>query len=508
MTSNITRRRFLVATSAWAAGSSTLRSQNDDERTRTISIIHTTDLHGHILPTRSYGGRENVGGLARCATRIRQWRAENPHSLLVDVGDLYQGTAASYLSQGGLFVKLLGQLDYDAWVLGNHDFDWGPESLIKNLAASKTSILTANLQLNDKTPGNLPADYSKIIPWKMCETGGFKIALIGLVTPGLESWLTPETLGGISPTDPSPALKKSIAEAKSAKADAIVVVGHFGTRVHGDDYANPLVQTLRDAPGAEVFLGAHTHTHHESIEVEGVLYSQASYHGLHLGKIDLTFDLQTRKLIAKAAITDFMDERYELDPAILQTADPDLRKSEAQLSRKICTVKNDISGKGNDSPLFHLLCQTFIEALGRADIKVDAVFHGTFGTEVIPAGELTVRDAWSIIPYENFLVTATLTAAQLLEVISQETGRFNRNLWPLRVIRDGRKAIAIHQADGSEIPPDTTLTIAFNSYDSQSGARSLNRLKEIIFTPEANRQHLDINTRDALIEGLLNRQEI
>jgi 2',3'-cyclic-nucleotide 2'-phosphodiesterase (5'-nucleotidase family) len=88
-----------------------------------ISILHTTDLHGHILPTSDYDGSPDRGGLARCATQIKHWQQENPNSILIDIGDVYQGTDVSLRNKGALMVDLLNHLQYDAWVVGNHEFD-------------------------------------------------------------------------------------------------------------------------------------------------------------------------------------------------------------------------------------------------------------------------------------------------------------------------------------------------------------------------------------------------
>ena len=88
-----------------------------------ISILHTTDLHGHILPASDYEGNPDRGGLARCVTQIRRWRRQNPNSILIDIGDVYQGTDVGLRTKGDLMIDLFHYLKYDAWVVGNHEFD-------------------------------------------------------------------------------------------------------------------------------------------------------------------------------------------------------------------------------------------------------------------------------------------------------------------------------------------------------------------------------------------------
>ena len=88
-----------------------------------ISILHTTDLHGNILPTTDYAGNPDLGGFARCATQIRRWRRQNRNSIQIDAGDVYQGTEVSLRTNGRLMIDLFNYLKYDAWIVGNHEFD-------------------------------------------------------------------------------------------------------------------------------------------------------------------------------------------------------------------------------------------------------------------------------------------------------------------------------------------------------------------------------------------------
>ncbi len=504
-----TRRRFLAASGAWL-GATALGLGKDpaNERLRTISIFHTTDLHGHIEPTVSYGGMPDVGGFARCVSCIRQWRRENPHSLLLDVGDVYQGTAESLRNQGNLMIGLFNRVGYDAWTLGNHDFDWGPEALEANLALSKPPVLTGNIERGGARPGNYSGAWAKVRPWMMREVGGFRIAVIGLVTPGLPYWLTPETLGGVSPTDPSETLKRCISEAKSAKADAIVVTGHMGFRFK-DDFANPVHESLRQAPGVDVFLAGHTHQDQPSWEAQGVLCSQANYHGIHCGRVDLTFDRDTRKLVERKATTVLMDKSFALDPVVMEMAAPDLKKAKEHLARKVATVPQTISGQGRGSRLVKLFCEIFAEALERNGTPVDGVFHGTFGTGDLEPGELTVADCWKLLPYENLLVIARVTAEELVEIVREDAaGRSDRTLWPFELgfDEDGSPARFLYR--GEPVAAGRSFRVAFNSYDAQSGGKQLMRLREIVQRPEAKRATTPVETRAALIDGFLARNEI
>ncbi|NQW99995.1 bifunctional metallophosphatase/5'-nucleotidase, partial [bacterium] len=406
-------------------------------------------------------------------------------------------------------IGLINRLGYDAWTLGNHDFDWGPELLEANLGLSKSPVLTGNLERGGKTPGSFEGAWSGVKPWIMKEVGGFKIALIGLVTPGLPYWLSPETLAGVAPTDPAASLQRSLAEARAAKADAIVVMGHMGWR-NDDDFANPVREILKANEGVDIFLAGHTHQDKPSWELGSVLCSQASYYGIHCGRVDLTFDLESRKLLQRRVFTVLMDKRYELDPVVMELAQPDLKKADEQMARQLGTAIQVIPGKGRGSRLVTLFCEFFSEALQRNLTPVDGVFHGTFGTGDLAAGEIKVADCWEMLPYENLLAIAEVSAAELIEIVLEDRQEYksDRTLWPFELDLDKAGKPTRFLYKGEPVAADRRFKIGFNSYDAQSGGQKLMRLREIVANPAAKRVTTKIDTRSALIDGILNRQQI
>src|SRR6184192_3768722 len=301
-----------------------------------ISILHTTDLHGHILPTSDYDGTADLGGLARCVTQIRRWRRQNPNSILIDVGDVYQGTDVSLRNKGELMIDLFNHLRYDAWIVGNHEFDWGIETFLNALQRSTMKVLAANSVLDEKAAGacsDLQHPFAKIQPLIVKEIAGIKLAIIGVTTPGMPYWLGPEFTRGIEFENPVEPVRRAIAAAKREGADAIVLSGHMGLKMRtgGDDFANTVMALTSEFPEAPAFIAGHTHQAIPSRLTNGVLFTQADHFGIHVGRVDLLFDRNSKKLLGRRAICELMDNRFNPDQVVLSRAGAQLSESKTTL---------------------------------------------------------------------------------------------------------------------------------------------------------------------------------
>jgi 5'-nucleotidase / UDP-sugar diphosphatase len=484
-----------------------------------ISILHTTDLHGHILPTYDYNGNPDRGGLARCATQIRRWQRENRNSILIDVGDVYQGTDVSLRNKGALMIDLLNHLEYDAWVVGNHEFDWGMECFERALQQSNMPVLAANMLMEGKPEfPDAKHPFAKIQPFILKEIAGIKIAIIGITTPGMPFWLWPELTRGLDFRHPVEPVRRAIASAKSGGVDAIVLTGHMGlkTRSGGDDFANTVMALTSEFPEMSVFIAGHTHQDIPSRLTNGVLFTQADHFGIHVGRVDLLFDRNSKKLLHREAISELMDNRFGFDQMVLSRAKSQLAESGAAVSEPIGELAETLRGRsrpGRPSDVERLIAAAIMEMLVERSVPVDGVMHGTFDDKAdLIAGPKTVNDVWNIIPYENYIVTAQLSPEEIKIAMEDVfASHEKRNLLGFEIktegCGDGCKIVSMTLANCEPLDRNKKYVIALNSFDARSGGHHFMKLRAFLERREANCILHPVQTRDALI-GYFQRHKI
>jgi 2',3'-cyclic-nucleotide 2'-phosphodiesterase/3'-nucleotidase len=510
------RRRFLhlLGQGALLAGVPSALWAAQDEVV-TISILHTTDLHGHILPTSDYAGRADLGGLARCAAQIRQWQRENPNWALVDIGDVYQGTEEGLATHGAVMVSLLNALAYDAWVVGNHDFDWGIGTLAEAVNRSAMPVLSGNSRIGWEA-GSDAALLGRLRPWFIKEVAGFRLAFIGLTTPGLASWLPPEDRRGFDVLDPLETVQRLMPEVAAQRPDAIILAGHMGI-TRRDDFANRIGALTQAFPQLAVCLGGHTHQDHPGETINNVLYTQADHFGIHAGKVDLTFDRATRRLVHRAATTVEMNHSVAFDPLVLHLAQPVLANAARVLAQPMGELTEPFGVRaefGVPSDTERLIGSAVRAALRRRGVEIDVVVHGLFDSRTpLAAGPKTVADAWTLLPYENQVVTLELTRDDLLAFVRDLASvRDVRNPMGIRPVLDPASkypvVTGLLSSNGAPLPDKPRFRVALNSYDAQSGGQRLLQVARLASAPENRRILHDMEVRAALIDFFVTRQSV
>lgn len=474
------------------------------ERVR-IVIVHTTDLHGNILPTRDYDGRDGQGGLARCATEIGRIRAENPHVVLLDIGDTFQGTPVSYLSRGEVMVRIMNRLRYDAWVWGNHEFDWGWRAVISLGLASEAPLLNANLRLDGS---EWPAEIRrKILPYMVLDIGGLRVAVIGLNTPGIPYWSRPRLLGGARIEDSIAALEHVLPRVHGERPDVIVLAVHQGFRSYGDGIAGQIRAIADRFPELDLILGGHTHADQPEVVLNGVYYSQAAYWGTRLGVAEVVYDTGLQRVVSIDCTTLPMDGSVPTDPAVVELVRSDLDRARAYEDEIVGIAAERLGVDGwpdGPCPIFSLLASAVAEASGAS-----IVVHGLLDPEQeIAAGPIRMGDLWRIVPYENTLGVLDVSGAQLREILEEQarwidSPRFNAP-WGVDCVfatgEEGPRVRSLRLADKTPVAPDGRYRVATHSYALAGAGERFPRLRALGFDPSTSCREDDRLTRDILAD--------
>lgn len=288
----MTRRNFIKKTSATALLLSTTGLPlwaMDKPKVEKLTILHTNDVHSRINPFPMDGGRNaGMGGAAKRAALIQKVRKAEQHVLLLDSGDIFQGTPFFNYFGGELEFKLMSQMQYDVATLGNHDFDAGIDGLVKQMPLASFSFVNANYDFRDT------ALEGKILPYKIIQKGNIKIGILGV---GLElDGLVPAKLyGKIKYEDPIANANKTAALLKQElKCDFVICLSHLGYKYQSDKVSD--IVLAKNSANIDLILGGHTHTFmkqpDEGRNAEGkpIMIHQAGWAGILLGRLDIYFE--------------------------------------------------------------------------------------------------------------------------------------------------------------------------------------------------------------------------
>lgn len=283
------RRTFIASLGAAAAAARLpLRgAQPGNAATGRITLLHTNDVHSHIEPfAPGNGAWSGKGGAARRATMVKRLRAELGPVLLLDAGDVFQGTPYFNQYKGHLDYQLMSMMGYDAGTLGNHDFDNGVSGLLSAMEEAKFPILNCNLDC-----AGAPALGQRLKPWLVREFPGVKVGLTG-VCVDFHNLVAPKNHEGVTWLQPDRALLPVVKHLREVeKVDMVVLLSHLGYDMKGagiDDLGLPAL-----VPGIDVIVGGHSHTFMDEPKLvkqgkQETIIFQVGFGGINLGRMDFT----------------------------------------------------------------------------------------------------------------------------------------------------------------------------------------------------------------------------
>ena len=294
-------RRKFITQSALAAGAilssnSLFAEMQRDAAAKKLTILHTNDVHSRLEPFPMDGGRnQGLGGVAPRAALIAQIRSEAEQVLLLDAGDIFQGTPYFNLYKGEPEMKAMAAMGYDAATMGNHDFDGGLENFATQLKHVQFPILMCNYDFT-----NTPMEF-KYQPYKIFKKGKLKI---GVTAVGIEmAGLVPDSLfGNTKYLDPIQKLNETAALLKKEKScDMVICLSHLGYK-YRDNKVSDIV-LAGESENVDLIIGGHTHTFMDAPEKyknksgSDVLVNQVGWAGIQLGRLDYDFaGFQVNKL--------------------------------------------------------------------------------------------------------------------------------------------------------------------------------------------------------------------
>jgi 5'-nucleotidase len=301
------RRDFIQQTSAGATlialGSLGLSSFTTSSEIKKITILHTNDVHSHIDAFGPEDGRNaNKGGVARRASLIETIRNENPNTLLLDAGDIFQGTPYFNYYGGELEFKLMSMLKYDAATIGNHDFDNGIDGLYTQLPHAKFDFISSNYNFS-----NTVMD-THVKPYKVFIKDGIKIGVFGLgiELAGLVDKLNYKETKYLDPIEISQDMIRILKDKE--KCDLIICLSHLGYNYKNETDKISDLKLAEATKDIDLIIGGHTHTFLKkptivkNKEGNNMLVNQVGCYGINLGKIDFYFDSAKNKLAKGTSI--------------------------------------------------------------------------------------------------------------------------------------------------------------------------------------------------------------
>ncbi len=295
------RRKFIknsVLASAALTLPTIISAKENDNNFRSLTILHTNDVHSRLDPFPMDGSNNaGLGGVAARANVIKQIRDTEQNVLLLDAGDIFQGTPYFNLYKGEPEIKAMSMMGYDAATMGNHDFDGGIENFALQLNHANFPIINCNYDFT-----NTPMQ-GKTLPYKIIEKGNIRIGILGV---GVElKGLVPDNLyGNTIYQEPITKANETAEKLRKEGCELIVCLSHLGDKYNDATVSDEIL--AKQSFDIDLIIGGHTHRlfpyprKYNNKNGSDVLVNQVGWAGMHLGRLDYHFFGKSRKKMSKA----------------------------------------------------------------------------------------------------------------------------------------------------------------------------------------------------------------
>ena len=433
----------LAAVPAWGA--------SDSDGLIRLSVVFTNDIHGGIDPSgATFMNREfppPLGGAASAVTYIEMLRErareDGSHVLVMDQGDIFQGTPVGNFRKGEAVIEYFNHAGFDLWTVGNHDFDEGVDNLWHLIELSEMPVLSANLAWEET--GEL---IEHVLPYIIKDYDGVKVAIVGLTTTDTPKMAFPAHVAGVDFLPAIETAERYVKEVREAGADIVIFSGHMGIpydpisgyakiieeEQERDEEAvrEPLeeqkwganaMEIAHSVPGIDVFFAGHIHKGFDEPWEEPsthTLLFQTYGRGSGLGNVDLLIDPVTKSLVGyelpsyRGDLVTLFEDQWWPNPETSKMITALVDEAEVGMDRVIGHSNVDLTRGGDgETRMGNLVCNAMREEVG-----ADFAFTNLGGIrDEIPAGPVTPRQVFKVLPFGNSLMVFEIDGRLLKEII-------------------------------------------------------------------------------------------
>ena len=450
-----------------------------------LTILHTNDFHDRFEPISKYDSGcsaedndagECFGGVARMVTAVTEARARSNNVILVDGGDQFQGTLFYTYYKGAMTAEFMNQLGYDAMTVGNHEFDDGPEVLRGLIDAVDFPVLMSNADISGEELLSGAIEKSTII-----ERGGERIGLIGLTPQNTNELASPGP--NVIFTAPAEAVQAEVDRLEAEGVNKIIVLSHSGYNVD--------IAIAQATTGVDVIVGGHSHTLLGDFEdaagpyptmVGDTAIVQARSYGKYLGELNVTFD-------DDGVITEASGAPVTIDGSVAEDAAAKDRVAELAIpleeirNRVVAETADVLTGDRTicrvmECSMGNLIADAMLDRVADQGIVIALQNSGGIRAD-IDAGQVTMGEVLTVLPFQNTLSTFQISGATLMEALENSasqiedgSGRFLQVAGMTLTVdlsMDPGSRISDVMVGGAPIDPAATYGVVSNNFVRNGG---------------------------------------